>query len=93
MCMGYNVLYSIYIYNIYVYKLYVMQCTMRMQGVNPCPALGDDRHILVILLILGGDDVRFLISGSCFAHRHSFSPDFFLMTFFLLVQLFFTHFL
>ena len=51
----------------------------RSQGdrtANPCPALGDDQHILVTFLILGGMILRFL----------------FLMTFFLLARLFFSPF-
>ena len=46
---------------------------------------GDDRNILVILLILGGMILKFLISGSCYAQTHAFSTHFlqiFLMTFF-----------
>ena len=50
---------------------------------------GDDRHILVIL-ILGGMILKFL-SGSCYAQAYAFSTHFlqiFLMTFLLANKLF-----
>ena len=57
---------------------------------------GDDWHILVIFLILGGDDLKIpfwilLCPNSCFFY--SFSPDFFDDLFFARQQAFFTHFL
>ena len=56
---------------------------------------GDDWHILVIFLILGGGGMilKFL-SGSCYAQTHAFSTHFlqiFLMTFFLLANKLFSH--
>ena len=57
-----------------------MRCCLA-RAANPCPALGDDRHILVIFLILGGGGMilKFIISGSCYAQTHAFSAHFLLI--------------
>ena len=95
----YHMLDGIYMYNM-LYYVYNMLYTsyIYLRSANPCPALGgrgaDDRHILVIFLILGGGGgmiLRFLISGSCYAETHAFSTHFiqiFLDDFFLLARLF-----